>query len=338
MNKETKEQLISRMKEIINYLLNRSITEFVVNINEFEEKNNLKVHVLGKIFNDKDLFKDKDISKLSNDTNISKKVAGLTQLNTLIDDGQNISIFEYNGKDIFDTYHGLRSTQKYTITFTCKKCGTVNNITNCSYYMYKDKVLGDPEFCCYMDRYKRFVEVNNIERQQESVARRQHIIDTAFPNNDTEIISYYYGKCRSRGHIFRCSDIKYKKDPHCPICKMINDKSVELLNIMEELNTNYILKEEFERCKMPGLSVVKKKLRNFTIYTFNDKRYLTGKIVFDDPFADKQATSKYNKLVFRWFNINKINDRQYCLNFLNDFFDEIVRKNKIREKMKNKNK
>jgi hypothetical protein len=122
-----------------------------------------------------------------------------------------------------------------------------------------------------------------------------------------------------------------RKDINCWICESNLDEKYEFFKLLKELGTNYYIQErDRSSVGLKGFGRELNKLLPLNIFTYNDKKHLTGKIVFDDLFGEQQAKANSNKLVFRWFDIKMIDNNEYCRVFFADFFQEIINRNKIK--------
>ena len=205
------------------------------------------------------------------------------------------------------------------VILKCKSCNKEYSYNPRAFKIFKDsnfKYFKNKNCCC---AYK----YENLHGNPNSPLTFP--IDFINENGEFKLLSLYEAICKNN-HKIRIK--KGKKYIKCVMCEY--EEKYELFKLLKELNVKYNTKEDFKRNGFIQDKRDMKELKNYVIYTYNDKNHLTGKIVFDDSEGDKQLTAKKNNLVFRWFDdYDKLNDRNYCLVYLEDFFQEIINKNKL---------
>lgn len=176
-------------------------------------------------------------------------------------------------------------------------------------------------FCCIKDAK---LKIPNIEKNKNI----QEYIDKVHGKGNFTIINTNQLKCKDNHIIYKQLNYGEKlKDLKCWIC---DDKIQQLafFNILQELGGNYKIKQEYSfKSSLPGSN---RKISSLIIYTYNDIGYLTGKISFYDPIGEQQAKANSNNIVFKLFDINYIDNKEYCLMFFRLFFEQIS--NKFKDK------
>jgi hypothetical protein len=130
------------------------------------------------------------------------------------------------------------------------------------------------------------------------------------------IIDRYRIKC-PYGHIFKVHQIREYAKQHinCPICS-IPDTYV-LFKLLDYLKINYKIEEMYTTNKFVTLeSKYDRYLQKLVISIYTKSNFLVGVIMFNDVTGECREVAKEMNILFRLFNIDEINNRNYCKEFL----------------------
>lgn len=248
-----------------------------------------------------------------------------------------------------------RSIDNIEMLYRCPICGRVNH--DCTDYWVRR--IHAPGFCCSAkvedvkdsDNYVNYhghlfpkkkydLVMSKLKDCKQPIESGEHVtyfireyVNLLNPNRrDVRVVDRFTTQCR-HGHVGKIAQLELTKidEPvDCPICKKI--EGIEFFKLLDEIGVNYVIKEQIipQSCIPRGLSVTERKLIKLIVYTKNDKGHLTGKIVFNDYDGMQQAKANRNNLVYRWLFPSKANDREYCKQYLHDFFEEINKRHNLK--------
>lgn len=248
----------------------------------------------------------------------------------------NLKLINYDNK-INDLYDIIRIERK-SLSARCKECSRLDLI---QYSSDVEICEGGFKFnCCCRKDYKiktRGSKGVSTDQEEFFIALKQYFEKQSINKGKLILKDRYRIQCRN-SHIVRIQGgdaLSYKKcdsEIKCWVCEDKIDEKYAFFKLLKELGANYFIEERFKDGKeIIGISLYLKKISRLIIYTYNDKKHLTGKIVFSDLLGEHQAKAKANGLIFRWFDIKYIDDYEYCKVFFEFFFRGIVKLNNLME-------
>lgn len=231
----------------------------------------------------------------------------------------------------------------YEIKARCKECKTFVSATDgwhSNGQINEYGIVGNKRpggYCCSAgyENLKQYVGENNGKNKEEYFRKLKEFFENLPSNKDKfKLKTLWTIQCKNKHISFLKNAItpgSAFREIDCWICE-IEQKYEFFKMIKDQLGANFYIKEEKKSQSYAplGISNELKKISNLIVYTYNDKKHLTGKIVFNDPFGEEQAKANSNKLVFRWFEMKYLDDPEYCKTFFYYFYNEIIKRNKLK--------
>lgn len=207
----------------------------------------------------------------------------------------------------------------------------------------------------YISKYLSKEDYKKEEIKTKEKQERRKLLN-AF-NNDFPYVQKYFNEKTENGKKFRLIDKYTIKCKHghisklrfnnrtdclstynihepmeCYVCKLV--PKFMLFKLLHKLKANYYIKEIYVNSNdIPrGLTIDQRYISSWILLFYNDKKHLTGKIVFNDLYGEQQAKANSNNLVFRWMSVEKIDDLEFCKSYLYEFFNEINKKHNLENK------